>query len=180
MERGEETMNIKEKLLPIDEYSRSGGKLLGVKGVVVHYVGVAGQKPEQTIAYFESLRGGKNGWASAHYVVGNDGTIYNCIPKDEVAWHCGATKYREGIEELLGKYPNNTTIGIEMCHEKDGFTDKCEGAASWLCAMLLRENGLTINDLYRHYDVTGKLCPLFYAESEYEWACFKALVKGKM
>ena len=33
-------------------------------------------------------------------------------------------------------------------------------------------------DVIRHYDVTGKLCPLYYVEHEDAWAQFKADVKS--
>ena len=33
---------------------------------------------------------------------------------------------------------------------------------------------LGIEDVIRHYDVTGKLCPLYYVEHEDAWQQFKA------
>jgi N-acetylmuramoyl-L-alanine amidase CwlA len=35
------------------------------------------------------------------------------------------------------------------------------------------EFGLEEEDIIRHYDVTGKLCPLYYVEHEEEWLQFR-------
>ena len=41
---------------------------------------------------------------------------------------------------------------------------------AWLCAKF----GLTSENVIRHYDVTGKMCPLYYVEHEDAWQQFKA------
>ena len=38
-----------------------------------------------------------------------------------------------------------------------------------LCAWLCKEYGLDETDLIRHYDVTGKLCPLYYVQNPEAW-----------
>lgn len=172
---------ITEKLLTINKFSRVGKKLNSVKGVVVHYVGVPYQKLEQTVRYFESLKEGTNGiYASAHYVIGTDGNGIHCIPDNEVAYHCGAKEYKKGIVEKLSAYPNYTTIGIEMCHTDKGFTEETLETASKLVAQLLTEHDLTINDIYRHFDITGKICPLFFVEDEEQWENFKKRIEEKL
>lgn len=171
---------ITEKLLSKNRYSRPGKPLSKVLGIVVHYVGANNQKPEQTVNYFEWLKNGKNDtYASAHYVIGQDGNGLRCIPDTEVAYHCGAKQYKQGITERLGNYPNYTTIGIEMCHTKDGFTEETLETTSNLVAQLLLEHDLDINDLYRHYDITGKICPKFFVEDEAQWEAFRKMVAGK-
>ena len=82
---------IKEDFLTKNKFSRVGKNLNKLLGVVIHYVGVNNQKPEETVNYFESLKEGKNQiYASAHYVIGIDGDGINCVPDTEVAYHCGA------------------------------------------------------------------------------------------
>lgn len=170
-----------EKLLTVNQYSRPKRALVFVRGVVVHYVGVANQRPSQTVAYFESLKSGKfKIYASAHYVIGTDGEVIRCIPENEIAYHCGAKQYKKGITEKLGKYPNHTTIGIEMCHTKDGFTEATLHECSKLVAQILKAHGLTEKDVYRHYDITGKLCPLFFVEDEEQWHSFLSRVKKEL
>jgi N-acetylmuramoyl-L-alanine amidase len=172
---------ITEKLLTKNKYSRIGKSLKKTWGIVVHYVGVPNQKAEQIVAYFESLKEGTNGiYASAHYVIGTDGNGINCIPDNEVAYHCGARVYKPGITDRLGNYPNYTTIGIEMCHTDKGFTEETLETASKLVAQLLAEHDLGVENLYRHFDITGKICPKFFVEDEAKWTAFKARVNEKL
>lgn len=170
---------IKEKFITKNRYSRVGKPLNKLLGIVVHYVGVNGQEPNQTVNYFDGLKNGENQiYASAHYVIGTDGDGINCIPDTEVAYHCGSKEYKQGIVERLTEYPNYTTIGIEMCHTKDGFTEETLETAGKLIAQILVENDLTISDVYRHYDITGKMCPKFFVENEKLWEDFKKRIKG--
>lgn len=170
---------IVQRLLTKNKYSRVGKPLNKLLGVVVHYVGVNYQKPEDTVNYFESLKYGKDDrYASAHYVIGTDGNGINCIPDTEVAYHCGAKSYQPGIVEKLSQYPNYTTIGIELCHTSYGFTSETLETAAKLIAQILTENGLTVSDVYRHYDITGKICPKFFVENEDDWICFKKKIEG--
>lgn len=172
---------IVQKLLTKNRYSRVGKPLNKMFGVVVHYVGVNGQRPEDTVAYFESLKNGTNQvYASAHYVIGTDGNGVQCIPDTEVAYHCGAKEYREGIVERLSAYPNYTTVGIEMCHNANGFTEETLDTTAKLVAQILVQNDLEITDVYRHYDITGKMCPKFFVDDESQWNAFKNRIKGYM
>lgn len=172
---------IKEKLLTINKYSRVGKPLNKTLGVVVHYVAVNNQRPEQTVEYFEWLKKGINQiYASAHYVIGTDGNGIQCIPDTEVAYHCGAKEYKPGIVEKLSAYPNYTTIGIEMCHTSKGFTEETLETVSSLIAQIIEEHNLTINDVYRHFDITGKICPKFFVEDEEQWKEFLKRIEGKL
>jgi N-acetylmuramoyl-L-alanine amidase len=45
---------------------------------------------------------------SAHYVLGEDGTVYRLVSEDRVAWHAGRSHWR-GRDAL-----NGTSIGIEI------------------------------------------------------------------
>jgi len=48
-------VNVIEKLLTINQYSRSGRKLAACKGIIFHYVGIANQKALKTWDYFEKI-----------------------------------------------------------------------------------------------------------------------------
>jgi N-acetylmuramoyl-L-alanine amidase CwlA len=174
-------IKIKEDFLTKNEYSRPMRELKDVLGIVIHYVGVPAQRAAQTVSYFESLKHGKNKiYASAHYIIDLDGSVIHCIPNNELAYHCGAEKYKDGICDKLGSYPNLTTLGIELCHNKDGFTMETINSAVELASNLLKAYDLTEKDLYRHYDITGKLCPKFYVEHEDSWEAFKNAVMKKL
>lgn len=165
---------IKERFLTPNPYSRPRRKLVRVNGIVLHYVGVPYQKAEQTVQYFENLKDGKNNtYASAHYVIGLDGDGINCIPISEMAYHCGAKTYKPGIEAKLGGYPNSYTIGVELCHTDKGFTKETLESAEKLVAMLCAQFGLTEEDIYRHYDITGKNCPMFMVKNPTIFKKFK-------
>ncbi|WP_346727746.1 N-acetylmuramoyl-L-alanine amidase [Ruminococcus sp. MCC718] len=52
--------------------------------------------------------------SSAHYFVGIDSEIWQCVEDQNIAWHCGASSY---------KHPecrSANSIGIEMCVRKRG------------------------------------------------------------
>ena len=50
--------------------------------------------------------------ASAHVVIGRDGKILQLVPFNVVAWHAGASAWRDGDTRLVGM--NNYAIGIEL------------------------------------------------------------------
>ncbi|MDO5291947.1 MAG: peptidoglycan recognition family protein [bacterium] len=149
--------SITEDLLTPNKYSRPQTKLKKVNAVVIHYVGNAGSTAKANRDYFEGLAASGETSASSHFVVDTDGTIIQCIPLDEISY---ASNNR-----------NNDTISIEVCHPKiDGkFTkDTCD-ALTELIAWLLDTYGLSKDDIIRHYDVTGKICPKYYVEHADAW-----------
>jgi N-acetylmuramoyl-L-alanine amidase CwlA len=50
----------------------------------------------------------------------DDHSIIFCVPELEMAYHVGAKTYQTRAVQLLSKYPNDCTIGIEMCVNADG------------------------------------------------------------
>ncbi len=169
-------MNITKKLLTPNKYSRPQKPLKPIKGVVIHYIGVNGQVPDTVRNWWESLKDGRHGYASCHYIVGHTGDIMQVLPESEMAYHVGADHYTKEAYNRLSSYPNNCTIGIEMCHYAEGFTDDTLNASAHLAKALLDKYGLDSNDLYRHYDITNKLCPKFFVEDEVQWQMFKQRV----
>lgn len=172
-------MNIEQCFLTVNKYSRPGKKLNKIKGIVIHWISVPYQKPEQTARFFEDRKNGKTSYGSAHFIIGLEGEILQVIPTDERAYHVGADSYTALALERLSTYPNNCTIGIEMCHTEKGFEDATVNSTVKLVASLCKENGLTKDYLYRHYDITGKDCPKFYVDDERKWGKFKKLVSQK-
>ena len=77
-----------------------------------------------------------------------------CIPTAEIAY---ASNDR-----------NSDTLSIECCYEKDdgSFNRETYESVIRLTAWLCNKFGLTSEQVIRHYDVTGKLCPLYYVEHE--------------
>ncbi|MGYP000186147412 len=49
-----------------------------------------------------------------------------------------------------------------------------------LCAWLCLKFDLDENDVIRHYDVTGKICPKYFVENEDAWRKFKSDIGTKL
>lgn len=168
-------MKITDALLTPNKYSRPQIQLKSVKKVVLHYVGNPKSSAMANRNYFENQKNGRR-YVSSHYIVGLEGEILRCVPENEVAY--------------CSNQANTYSISIECCHpDATGkFTEETTNSAAELCAYLLKKYGLSVNDLIRHYDVTGKQCPLWFVPTKYQseavanarWAGFKALVSQKM
>lgn len=174
-------MKVTEILITPNRYSRPGKKLQGVKGLVFHWVGNPKSTAIENRNYFDSLKvqtGDMAIYASAHYVAGFDGEIIRCLPEDEMAYHVGAKEYTPLALMKLGAYPNNRAIGIEMCHtDASGkFDNKTLESVCELAADICWRYGLKHDDLYRHYDITGKLCPKYWVDYPEEWSAVRRTI----
>ena len=147
-------------LLTINEYSRPGEVLPEVKNIFVHYTANAGTTAEQNKSYFQSLAETHERSASAHFIIGFDGVIVQCIPTAEIAY---AVKER-----------NYDSISIECCFldESGVFTQETYRSLIELTAWLLHKYELRPEDVLRHYDEGGKNCPKYYVEHEDAWRQF--------
>ena len=159
---------IKNYLTP-NEYSRPGKELKEVNAIVVHYVGNPGTTAAQNRSYFENLKDTHATSASSHYIIGMEGEIIQCVPLNEISY---ASNNR-----------NKDTIAIECCHpdETGQFTTATYKSLVKLVAALCRTYDLDPETgIIRHYNVTGKYCPLYYVNHEDEWYGFKLDVKAEL
>lgn len=149
------------ELLTPNEYSRPQEVLEKVKGIVIHYTANPGTTAIQNRNYFEGLKDSHITKASAHFIVGIEGEIVQCIPSSEISY---ASNER-----------NVDTVSIECCHidESGKFTEATYKSLIQLTAFLMGKFDLSTDDVIRHYDVTGKNCPKFYVENEDAWIKFK-------
>lgn len=148
---------IMEMMLTENPYSRPGEALEKVKNIFVHYTANPGTSAEENRNYFENLKDTQETSASSHFIIGYDGEIIQCIPREEIAY---AVKGR-----------NYDSVSIECCHlAKDGsFTGATYQSLLHLVDWLLYEYDLQPEDVLRHYDAGGKPCPLYYVEHEDAW-----------
>ncbi len=149
---------VEYKPLVKNEFSRPGTALTEINGIVVHYVANPGTTAEQNRSYFNGLAQSGATWASSHFIIGLEGEVLQLIPLDEIAY-CSNNR-------------NDGTISIEGCHPKeDGkFTDATYDSLVKLLADLCREYDLDPRtEVIRHYDVNGKMCPLYFVEHEDAW-----------
>jgi N-acetylmuramoyl-L-alanine amidase len=174
-------MTIERNLLSVNPFSRPGKALDRVRGIVIHWIGNPGTSARQNAAYFQSLKGQsldnpKAVFASAHFIVGLAGEIIQCIPISEMAYHVGAKSYTPEALSRLGHYPNNCTIGIELCHpDSTGeFTPETWEVAVALTAQLVGRFNLTPSvDIWTHYGITKKICPKYFVDHPDSFERFK-------
>ena len=152
-------------LLDLNEYSRPGTASVEITGIVIHYTANPGSTAKQNRDYFNGLKETHTTKASSHFIVGLKGEIVQCVPTWEIAY---ASNQR-----------NKDTVSIECCHpdESGAFTKETYQSMVQLTAWLCQKFGLNENDVIRHYDVTGKICPKYFVENEEAWKEFKENVK---
>ncbi len=150
-----------EELLEVNEYSRPGEALGKVKKIFVHYTANPGTTAEQNRNYFQGLADSGETSASAHFVIGYEGEILQCIPLEEIGYAVAEHNY--------------DSVSIECCYqEEDGhFTEATYESLLHLTAWLMEKYKLTTEDVLRHYDASGKLCPKYYVEHPEAWDTFK-------
>lgn len=156
------------ELLTVSPYSRPGLALNQINGIVIHYTANPGASAAANRDYFEGLKDGKTTSASAHFIVGLEGEIVQCIPTWEMAY---ASNDRNG-----------DTLAIECCHpdETGKFNKKTYKSLVNLTAWLCQKYNLSAENVIRHYDVTGKDCPKYFVEHEKAWTKLKKDVEKKL
>ena len=155
-------MNITEQLLT-NKYARPQIRIVP-KGLVIHWT--ANERKGADAAANRSYFNQPTTVASAHYIV-DDRQIIRCVPEHEMAYHVGAKSYKQEALDKLSSYPNNCTIGIEMCVNEDGSFSEMYKKTVELAADILKRHGWTVDNLWRHFDITGKNCPAFFVSDAY-------------
>ncbi len=148
---------VDQQIIKVDGDSRRGVMLEGVRNIVIHYVGNPGTTAQQNRDYYAN----PSSEVSSHFVIGLKGEIIQCIPLHEKS---SASNHR-----------NKDTISIEFCHpdESGKFTDETYDSLVKLTVWLCEVCGLDSSDIIRHYDITGKQCPLYFVTHENVWERFK-------
>ena len=146
-----------------------------IKYLIIHFTANDGDTDQGNANYF------KNNVvkASAHYFVDDD-SVTQSVPDNYVAWAVGGSKYsdcnRTGGGTMYKVITNSNSISIEMCDTiKNGKNDvsaKTLENTFALCKVLMKKYNISINNVYRHFDVTGKHCPVYYMDNK-AWADFK-------
>ena len=153
---------VDQQIIKVDGDSRRGVMLEGVRNIVIHYVANPGTTAQQNRDYYAS----RSSDVSSHFVIGLKGEIIQCIPLHEKS---SASNPR-----------NKDTISIEVCHpDASGkFTDASYQSLVKLAAWLLDVCNLDSDDVIRHYDISGKQCPLYFVTHEDAWKQFLNDVKS--
>ena len=160
---------IKEQLANSGNYggSRNASQ---IRYLVYHYTGNDGDSAANNAAYFRR----NIVKASAHYFV-DDTTVWRSVPDLKVAWSVGGSKY--------ANITNTNSISIEMCDTiRNGVYQASESTlvnAAELGRELMEKYGIPIENVYRHFDVTGKHCPSYLVNAQ-KWAEFKKRLEVTM
>lgn len=158
-------MEIKEFFAHQSNYTK--GRKQSVEYIVVHYTANNGDTAQGNGNYFAQA----NRNASAHYFV-DENTIVQSVLDNDTAWHCGAKSYRHE------KCRNDNSIGVEMCSEKDSngqyyINEQTQNTAIVLVKTLMEKYNIPLENVLRHYDVTGKMCPEPFVRNQVQWLDFK-------
>lgn len=148
-------------LLTPNPYSRPGTPVEKVNYIVIHYVGNPKTTAKNNRNYFEGLATTHQTSASSHFVVGLEGEVIQCVPLNEMSY---ASNKR-----------NVDSINIEVCHPDTSgkYTDATYESLTHLVNILVNMYNLKEDQVIRHYDVTGKICPKYYVEHEDAWKKLK-------
>jgi N-acetylmuramoyl-L-alanine amidase len=85
---------------------------------------------------------------SAHYVVGDDGSVYQLVAEDKRAWHAGIS-FWDSHTDL-----NSTSIGIEIANPGDVSYPKVQmDAVTILCQDIIRRNKIRALYVVAHSDI---------------------------
>lgn len=152
-----EPPEIIEDYLEVNDYSRPGTKTKDIKNIFVHYTANQGTSAAQNRSYFANLAETHERSASAHFIIGYEGEIIQCIPLEEQAY---AVMTR-----------NEDSLSIECCYlsEDGSFTQETYDTLVHTLAWLIDKYDLSVEDILRHYDCGGKRCPVYYVDHEKAW-----------
>lgn len=172
---------IKEQLANSGNYggSRNASQ---IRYLVYHYTGNDGDKAANNAKYFQN----NIVKASAHYFV-DDTTVWRSVPDLKVAWSVGGSKYanadKTGGGTMYGVITNTNSLSIEMCDTiRNGVYQASEATLANAAALgrtLMEKYGIPIENVYRHFDVTGKHCPSYLVNAQ-KWAEFKKRLEVKI
>ncbi|WP_340033084.1 N-acetylmuramoyl-L-alanine amidase [Bacillus sp. FSL K6-0138] len=167
-------VKVVKNYVKVNQYTRPGLKLSGVKGIVMHYTATPGASALNERNYFNGTCIAAERYASAHYFVDRK-EAQLIIPENEVAYH--AHDGNRCYVSFLKPNANTTAIGVEMCVEKNGkiHSETVQNAAE-LVADLCKRYSLSTDRIVRHYDVTNKNCPAPWVSDSSQLTAFRKKV----
>lgn len=158
-----------------NNYNNTKRKHEQVRFIVIHYTANNGDTAEGNGNYFKNnvVR------ASAHFFIGQDGTIIKSVPLNKTAWSVGGKKYADCGKTGGGKYYgvacNSNSVSIELCDNLKKDPSEKQIKAVVKCIKYIRKYCKNANYIIRHFDVNGKHCPVRMT-SKSKWNKFKARV----
>ena len=157
-----------------DPSNYRAGRTQPVRYIVLHYTANNGDTARNNCDYYHRVGGLQ---ASAHYFCDEYGVMQS-VREGDTAWHCGA---EAGRRYWHPECRNGNSIGIEMCSRKraDGsyyILPETVANAATLAREIMQRYGIDTDHVLRHYDVTGKRCPMPWVDDPAQWAAFLAML----
>jgi N-acetylmuramoyl-L-alanine amidase len=184
-------MEILEKWLPINKWTRPGREMEKVKAIVVHYTGLAGGSNESLWKYLATCER----YSGCHYGIGIEGGVMAMVPEHEITYHVGSDKidpasgrvYTDYARAVFGDKvcsggvitPNFFTIGIEVNFPAQSGKFSAAGANSLVKLLRVLQHRYPWADICTHKDIVGwKDCPWWYVKHPQDMALLKWAVKN--
>lgn len=142
---------------------RSGKK---IRYIVLHYTANRGDTAQNNLDYAARVVTK----TSAHYYVDKNGWAQS-VKDTDTAYHVGANSYVHKVCR------NANSIGVELCDSVGSVPEQTRANAAKLVRELMQKYNVPLENVLRHYDVTGKKCPAPWVDKTSEWLAFKALLK---
>lgn len=143
------------------------GRAGKVEYIVIHYTGIPNDTAENNAVYSAREFTG----VSAHYFV-DKREVWQSVRDEDTAYHCGSTH---------PKHPacrNYNSIGVEMCDSVGAVPAATRERTAAFVRELMDRYGVPVENVLRHYDVTGKRCPAPWVDNPEEWMEFKKMLEG--
>lgn len=109
---------------------------------------------------------------SVHYYVDAQG-VWQSVAAQQIAWHCGS---RRAYHHPACR--NANCIGVALCSQQRAgryvFDRATVQHARALVQQLMTQYAIPAAHVLRHYDVTGKTCPIPFVEHTADWMAFRA------
>jgi N-acetylmuramoyl-L-alanine amidase len=134
-------MHIVDQLSPNHD-----GRTGGIDMLILHYTGMADQAAALARLTDPAAK------VSAHYLIGEDGTVVRLVPETRRAWHAGVSYWR-GRTDI-----NSASIGIELVNpgHEFGYRDfppAQMAALAALAADIVRRHGIPPRHVLGHSDI---------------------------
>lgn len=142
------------------------GRTQPIEYIVVHYTANSGDTAQNNLDYFAREVTG----TSAHYFV-DENEVCQSVLDTDAAWHCGSEN---------PKHPycrNSNSIGVEMCDSVGTVPAATRERMEAVVRELMDKYGVPVENVLRHYDVTGKRCPAPWVDNPADWMEFKKMLE---
>ena len=143
-----------------------------IKYIVIHYTGNVGDTAENNAKYFAN---GNTRQAGAHFFIDRKGNVFKSINLNRTAWSVGGAKYddcsKTGGGKYYGKCTNQNSVSIELCDAATKFPSKTQIKAVAKTIKYIRRHCANAKTIIRHFDVTGKKCPITLLSQD-DWDAF--------